>query len=226
MILPEICGDSDIAKHSFYFAADGVYFEQYGKSLALSLKKHAPWANIHVHLFNASETQIGWCKTNHVTCSYEHIDHAMKEIKTYYACVRFIRVPEIFEKTARVISLDADGLAVRPITKERFLSDTDVSKVLWREKHQQSLASSVLYGPDGFRFEYAERLKTNFLRDDYRWFLDQNILDRMIAERQVETFVSRDWGNAKIGKNTLIWSAKGDLKQNPGFQNLLQQYAG
>lgn len=224
MILPNILGHVNISNNSFYFAADSLYFENYGKALVSSLKARAPWAHIHVHLFNPLVDQFDWLTNHNSTYSYEYVDPLLKEIKTYYACVRFIRVPEIFTKEARVISLDADGIAVRPITEEKFISDTNVSKVLWREKHQQSLASSVLYGPDKFRFKYAKRLRQRFLNDDYQWFLDQDIMDEMIATNDVETFTDRDWGNAKIGKKTLIWSAKGDKKNNEEFQKLLQEY--
>jgi hypothetical protein len=46
----------------------------------------------------------------------------------------------------------------------------------------------------------------------------------MIAANEVETFTEKDWGNSKIGKQTLIWSAKGDKKSNEEFQELVQQY--
>jgi hypothetical protein len=224
MILPAIQGQINIEKNSFYFGANHTYLELYGKALCLSLKKYAPWAHIHVHLFNPLSEQLEWLKNLNITCSYEYIDESLEEIKTYYACVRFIRIPEIFSKAARIISLDADGVAVRPITKEKFINDTNFSKVLWREKHQQSLASSVLYGPDKFRFKYANLLKKHFLDDDFKWFLDQNIMDNMIADNKVEIFTEKDWGNSKIGKRTLIWSAKGDKKSNDEFQELVQQY--
>lgn len=224
MILPPIHGQTNISGNIFYFGADNEYLELYGKALCLSLKKFAPWAQVHVHLFNPVVKQLNWLKNHDITCSYEHVEESIDEIKTYYACVRFIRIPEIFCKISRIISLDADGVAVRPITKEKFMIDTNVSKVLWREKHQQSLASSVLYGPDKFRFRYANLLKNHFLEDNYKWFLDQNIMDSMIAAGQVDIFTEKDWGNSKIGKQTLIWSAKGNKKDNDKFQELVQQY--
>jgi hypothetical protein len=175
-------------------------------------------------LFNPTNEQIVWLRNYNITCSYEFIDENIEEIKTYYACVRFIRIPEIFSNNTRIISLDADGIAVRPITKEKFLSDTNVSKVLWREKQKQSLASSIIYGPDDFRFRYADILKQHFLKDNFKWFLDQNVLDQMIKNKEVQIFTERDWGNSKIGKQTLIWSAKGNKKSNNEFQCLISSY--
>lgn len=224
MILPAVKGTVNVKNNSFYFAADSAYFTSYGKSLCLSLKKFAPWANIHVHLFNPTADHLNWLVRDNVTTSYEYIDADLKEIKTYYACVRFIRIPEIFDDAARIISLDADGIAVRPITEEKFLYDTESSKVLWREKQQQSLASSLFFGPDNFRHQYAQELISYFLTDNFNWFLDQNILDYMVTKKIASVYNNRDWGNSKIGKKTLIWSAKGNRKNNEEFQELVQQY--
>jgi hypothetical protein len=224
MILPQISIENKISNDGFYFAADSIYFNLYGMALIKSLKSNATWANIHVHLFNPTPDDIKWLRDNKNTYSFESVNPKISEIKTYYACVRFVRIPEIFSNNTRIISLDADGVAVRPITKEKFLSDTNVSKVLWREKQKQSLASSIIYGPDNFRFRYADILKKHFLTDDFKWFLDQNVLDQMIKNNEVKTFTERDWGNRKIGKNTLIWSAKGDKKLNNEFQYLIRSY--
>jgi lipopolysaccharide biosynthesis glycosyltransferase len=224
MILPKISGQLNITQDSFYFAADSVYLNLYGKALALSLKEHAPWSNIHIHIFNPADEQFIWCDRNNITYSYESVDPTINELRTYYACVRFIRIPEIFNNNCRVISLDCDSIVVKPITKDKFITDTNVSKVLWREKQQMSLASSVFYGTDSFRVAYADKLKPYFENDTFKWFLDQNIMDEMIQRKQVAITVNTDWGNAKVGKQTLIWTSKGDKKFNPAFQQLLQKY--
>jgi lipopolysaccharide biosynthesis glycosyltransferase len=224
MILPKISGQTNITQDSFYFAADTTYLNLYGKALALSLKEHAPWSNIHIHIFNPTPEQLIWCTGNNITFSYEGVDTAINELRTYYACVRFIRIPEIFNSACRIISLDCDGIVVKPITKDKFITDTNTSKVLWREKQQMSLASSVFYGLDNFRVVYADKLKPYFENDTFKWFLDQNIMDEMIRNNEIDITVNTDWGNGKVGKNTLIWTGKGDKKFNPEFQQLLQKY--
>lgn len=224
MILPEINGQKNITQNSFYFAADAGYLNLYGKALALSLKEHAPWANIHIHIFNPTSDQLNWCSNNNITHTYETVDTNINELRTYYACVRFIRIPEIFHNSSRIISLDCDGIAIKTISKEKFLEDTNRSKVLWREKQQMSLASSVFYGPDNFRFNYANKLKPYFENDSYKWFLDQEIMDEMLKQLEVESTTATDWGNPKIGKSTLIWTGKGDKKFNPEFQTILKKY--
>lgn len=224
MIISKIYGDLDVVKDSFYFAADNFYFEKYGKYLFLSLKKHAPWANIHVHLFNPLENQIKWCKEKNGSCSYEFIDTNIHELKTYYACVRFIRIPDIFNKNSRIISLDCDSIAIKDISKDRFIEDTEISKILWREKQQMSLASSVFFGRDSFRFEYSKQLLQYFEKDQYTWFLDQLIMDDMVKNNKVNITLSKDWGNNKIKKTTLIWTGKGSEKTSEKFLDTIESY--
>ena len=224
MKLPPILGQTNISGNSFFFAADAVYFEQFGKSLAKSLRKHASWANIHVHLYNPKDDQIEWCRKNQLTASYEYIPEDCKDLRTYYACVRFIRIPEIFKSDARIISLDCDGIAVSPITKDKFLKDTEKSAVLWRSKNQRVLASSIFFGADNFRVKLAERLTPYFETDSFKWFLDQVVMAEMMHDNEVSIVEFRDWGNPKIGVNTLIWTVKGDQKSDPEFQKLINLY--
>lgn len=224
MKLPPILGQTNISGNSFFFGADSIYFEQFGKSLAKSLRKYAGWANVHIHLFNPTDAQIIWCQKNQFTASYEFVSEDCKDLRTYYACVRFIRIPEIFKSDARIISIDCDGVAIKLISKDKFLKDTEKSAVLWRSKNQTSLASSVFFGVDDFRVKLAKRLIPYFENDSFKWFLDQIIMDEMIREKEVSIVEFRDWGNPKIGVNTLIWTVKGDRKNDPEFQKLITLY--
>lgn len=225
MQLPQIQGDTNIANNSFYFGCDTLYFEEYGKVLANSLKIHAPWANIHCHIFNPTAEQLDWCKTKGMTVSYEHIDTTIREPNTYYACVRFIRVPEIFQATTRVIALDCDSIAIANLPKDRFISDTETTKVFWRTKGNKSLASTVLFGPDEVRSVYANQLRTSFEDDSYKWFLDQDVMDQMISENAFGITTDTTWGTtAPTKKAGLIWTGKGDRKLSKDFQDMLQRY--
>jgi hypothetical protein len=227
MTLPNIFGDINISADSFYFGCDSIYFEKYGISLINSLKKYAPWANIHVHIFDPFLEQIKLCKDKNITCSYEYTSISNTLLTTYYSCIRFIRIPEIFIGTARIISLDCDGVAVKEISKEIFLEFTKISTVLWRDKHQRSLASSVFFGCDDFRIVYAKRLKEYFISDTAEWYLDQNVMDEMVFCNEVNTTNSTIWGNPKSRDDTLIWTGKGDIKNtNEIFkQKVLDNYA-
>lgn len=224
MIIDKIKGDTAKEGNFFYFAADSLYFNNYGKPLAKSLKFYAPWANVHVHLYNPNPEDLTWCCNNGISFTHEDVDTGIKELNTYYACMRFVRIPEIFTLNSRIISLDCDGVVVKPITYEKFIEDTNHSAVLWRAKQQQSLASSVLFGPDKFRYVLAEKIVEHFRNDTFKWFLDQEVMDEMIKRHEVKIIEFRDWGNPKIGKTTLIWTAKGEKKDSSEFQELIAKF--
>jgi hypothetical protein len=225
MILPVIQGDVGISKNSFYFGCDRVYFNTYGKPLINSIKKFAPWANIHAHIFNPLPEQIVYCKNIGISCSYEYVDQTINEINTYYACVRFIRIPEIFNFNTRIISFDCDGIAVKELPQQLFLEETNVSKITWRAKHQRSLASTVFFGPDDFRIRYADKLKSYFEEDKYYWFLDQDVMDIMVKANEIGYTETSTWGNHKMRSDTLIWTGKGDTKFNQNFLDHLKLYS-
>lgn len=225
MKLPHIQGDIGIIKNSFYFGCDSIYFTKYGVALANSLRMHAPWANIHCHIFNPTDEQLNWCSQKNLSVSYEFIDSTIREPHTYYACVRFIRVLEIFEATAKIISLDCDSIAIHPLSEQKFIEDTKSTKVFWRTKGSKSLASTVLFGPDNVRIEYAKRLLTAFEDDSYKWFLDQDIMDEMISKNEFDVTTDVTWGSTSFKKKeALIWTGKGDKKFSKEFQELLEQY--
>ena len=225
MILPQIQGNTGISKNSFYFGCDTVYFEQYGKVLANSLTVHAPWANVHCHIFNPTDQQLTWCRHKDISVSYEYIDNNIREPNTYFACVRFIRIPEIFQPKTRIISLDCDSVAIRTLSENQFITDTKSTKVFWRTKGSRSLASTVIFGPDNIRIEYANRLRLGFDDDSYKWFFDQDILDDMVSKDEFGITTDVTWGSTYLKKkDSCIWTGKGDKKFTEEFQKLLEQY--
>ncbi len=225
MILPTISGNISLSGKFFYFGCDFLYFEEYGKTLANSLKIYAPWATVHCHIFNPTSEQLEWCKLKSISVSYEYIDPEIREAKTYYACVRFIRVPEIFNSSARIISLDCDSVVIADLSENQFDKDTSSTKVFWRTKGGRSLASAVMFGPDNIRNAYADILRKSFEDDSYQWFLDQNVMDQMISENKFGITTDTTWGTAAPHKKKgCIWTGKGDKKFSKEFQDLLEQY--
>jgi hypothetical protein len=106
MILPSLNIPARLTGNFFYFAADSKYFDLYGKALALSLLQHAPWAKVHVHLYNPTDKQLEWCSQKNISYTNELLDVDDKEFNTLCACIRFIRIPEIFDPAAKIISFD------------------------------------------------------------------------------------------------------------------------
>jgi hypothetical protein len=191
--------------------------------LALSLLDRAPWSKIHVHFYNQTIEQKDWCERKNISYSNDIIDRDNPEFRTLCACIRFIRIPEIFEQSARIIAFDCDVIAKNIIPKEKFIEDTKVSKVTLR-KGNRSLASAITFGNDNFRNDFRDRLLKNFEIDNIYWFLDQDVLDEMLQEEKVATMRS-DWGGTKMLDGQMIWTAKGDRKiSRAQYQQLIDYY--
>jgi hypothetical protein len=223
MNISPLDNQTKLSGNCFYFAADNIYFDLYGKALALSLLDRAPWSKIHVHFYNQTIEQKDWCERKNISYSNDIIDRDNPEFRTLCACIRFIRIPEIFEQSARIIAFDCDVIAKNIIPKEKFIEDTKVSKVTLR-KGNRSLASAITFGNDNFRNDFRDRLLKNFEIDNIYWFLDQDVLDEMLQEEKVATMRS-DWGGTKMLDGQMIWTAKGDRKiSRAQYQQLIDYY--
>lgn len=223
MILEDLKIDKKLNGNFFFFAADNVYFDLYGKALALSLLKHAKWANIHIHFYNQTPEQEEWCKRKGVTFTNDIVDRNHPEFRTLCACIRFARIPEIFEDTARILSFDCDVIANNTIPIEKFLEDTNFSKVTLK-KGNRALASTVTFGNDSFRHEFRQRLLHHFSIDNIYWFLDQDLLDELIKENRLGTMFL-EWTGTKMTPSQMIWTAKGERKNSkPQYQALIDRY--
>jgi hypothetical protein len=223
MNISPLDNQAKLSGNCFYFAADNIYFDLYGKALALSLLDRAPWSKIHVHFYNQTIEQKDWCERKNISYSNDIIDRDNPEFRTLCACIRFIRIPEIFEQSARIIAFDCDVIAKNIIPKEKFIEDTKVSKVTLR-KGNRSLASAITFGNDNFRNDFRDRLLKNFEIDNIYWFLDQDVLDEMLQEEKVATMRS-DWGGTKMLDGQMIWTAKGDRKiSRAQYQQLIDYY--
>jgi hypothetical protein len=223
MNISPLDNQAKLSGNCFYFAADNIYFDLYGKALALSLLDRAPWSKIHVHFYNQTIEQKDWCERKNISYSNDIRDRDNPEFRTLCACIRFIRIPEIFEQSARIIAFDCDVIAKNIIPKEKFIEDTKVSKVTLR-KGNRSLASAITFGNDNFRNDFRDRLLKNFEIDNIYWFLDQDVLDEMLQEEKVATMRS-DWGGTKMLDGQMIWTAKGDRKiSRAQYQQLIDYY--
>lgn len=215
MLLPPLQKGTKLPSKGFYFGCDNTYFELYGKALALSISKYAPWANVHVHLFNPDSNQLEWCnRQNNITYSWEDIENISDEIKaTYFACVRFIRIPQIFQHDVALISFDCDMLMNNTVNEDFFDNQTQSSKVTCKPKNGDSLASSIIFGIDNFREEYSNLLLEEFKKNNIYWFLDQHILDMLVSKNKVDT-MGFEWTGLKMNKDELMWTAKGNKKNS------------
>lgn len=221
-----IQGDTNIDKHSFYCSSDSGYFNEWTKLLIASAKKHVPWANFHVHIFDPVESDFTWCKENEVTISHENTPPQytsnIETKKGYWVNARFYRIPEIFKPEAIVCAIDSDSLFYKNMSQDEFVRKCSKSWVTVREKGTGSVGSGVNFGLDEFRNTFRNILEPS-IEKDFKWYLDQEILDKCIAESKVNTF-GMSFSDYNCRPESYIWTGKGTRKYKHKFAELANTY--
>ena len=84
--------------------------------------------------------------------------------RAYWSNMRWVRAAETFDPDTPVISIDADSIMVRDLSKDQFFKDLEHSWVPTAPKRDQlSLASAVGYG-----FDNARKIYTDMMLDIYK----------------------------------------------------------
>lgn len=145
--------------------------------------------------------------------------------KTYYACMRFVRLAEIVIEPQRFLEIDIDGL-VRSNFPTTF-DDDRYDFYLYEKSKGGHLAGAILYTekPQALEFiqELARTIRAEIERDNIYWFLDQHSLDAVIPRfrRGLLPISYIDW---HMAPDSAIWSAKGKRKELEVFQKELEKY--
>ena len=144
--------------------------------------------------------------------------------KTYYACMRFVRLAEIVKTPQRFLEIDIDGL-VRGTFADHFTDGCDFH--LYQKEKGGHLAGAILYNDTdralSFIKELAQVIRAEIERDNIYWFLDQHSLDAVIVkyQRGLLPISYVDW---HMQPNSAIWSAKGRRKELEVFKREQQKY--
>ena len=214
-----------IDKKGFYCSSDTVYFNNWTKLFILSAKQYAPWAHIHVHIFDSIESDYDWCKKNNISISSEvtpsQYSDNIETKKGYWVNARFIRLPELYVDTTPVISIDSDSLLIQPLSEYQFDQDLARSWVTVRGAEDLSLGSAVGVGADNVRHIYREKLLEH--KDNLRWFLDQETLDSMLKNNLIGKMNTR-YSDFKYNNESYIWTGKGNRKFKKTFMRLAEEY--
>ena len=214
-----------IDKKGFYCPSDTVYFNNWTKLFILSAKQYAPWAHIHVHIFDSIESDYDWCNKNNISISSEvtpsqYCDN-IETKKGYWVNTRFIRLPELYFDTTPVIAIDSDSLLIQPLSEYQFDQDLAHSWVTVRGVEDLSLGSAVGFGLDNVRHIYREKLLEH--SNNLRWFLDQEILDGMLKDSLIGK-MNIKYSDFKYNNESYIWSGKGNRKFKKTFMALAEEY--
>lgn len=204
-------------------------------ALARSLDEHAPGHHLLVHLINpdaASLARLQACAGSlrglhlHVSTEKVRVPPAASKA-AYYASARFLRMAELLEarEPVPVLALDADALAVGPLTLD--FSDKPETEICLRRRRSADLDSRHLEVAAGavwarptprarsFMRAVADELHEAFATGGAQWFIDQAVLARHVdaatAQTKVRNIKSKfaDWN---FGADAVFWMGKGDRK--------------
>lgn len=222
--------DKKIDRDGFMLAADTRYFTDWSKTLYHSIRKHAPWAHVHFHLFDPTDQDLAWLASH--DCSYtcestpENYcqDHTTKVL--YWAAVRYIRVTDIYQDHTRVINLDVDSIMVNDLSYDQFVKDLSHTWVPVAKKRETlSLCSAIGFAPDQGRYHVRNKLETVYKNSRLTWALDQRLCDELLDEGKIQPQDLR-YTNFKFDPAAVIWTGKGDRVFKKTFQDKLEFYRG
>lgn len=156
--------------------------------------------------------------------------------KTYYACMRFVRLAELLDRPRRLLEIDIDGI-VRSSFATRFDNDADHDIYIYEKSKRDKitgqlrvtghLAGSILFTDKSSSMRFAQDLgteiKAEIENDNLYWFLDQDSLDRVIVNyrKGILPLSYIDW---HMNPASAIWTAKGRRKDLAVFQRELDRY--
>lgn len=214
-----------IKKKGFYCPSDTGYFNTWTKLFIASAKKHAPWAHIHVHIFDPVPGDFEWCKQHNISISseitpVEYCD-SIDTKKDFWVNARFVRLTEIYEDNVPVIAIDSDSLFKNDLFESAFDADMHTSWVTVRGDDNASLGSAVGFGLDNFRNQYRDKLMHHW--GTFKWFLDQIILDEMLLANNVRAMDLR-YSDFNSQDKSYIWTGKGSRKFKKRFAALADVY--
>lgn len=144
--------------------------------------------------------------------------------KTYYACVRFVRLAELITQPRPFLAIDVDGVVRAPFRHE-FADGRDF---YLHTKDKGGHLAGVLLGTanPGCR-EFLQRLshdiREEFDQDRMYWFLDQYCLDRLVDQYN-KGYLPLSYIDWYMKPDSAIWSAKGKRKYLDVFTRELQRY--
>ena len=217
-----------IDQPGFMIASDSNYFNQWAKTLFLSMQSHAPWAHVHFHLFDPTAEDLNWigkrdCSVTVETIPVEHLG-TNEERVMYLAAARYMRVREIYTDNTVLINQDADSIMVRDLPKDEFLKSLEHSWVPTAPKREQlSLCSAFGVGPDNTRHIICDRYSSVYGTPDWIFAYDQRVMDQMIAANEI-TAMDLRYTDFKFSDSSYIWTGKGDRVYKNQFKQEQAKY--
>lgn len=144
--------------------------------------------------------------------------------KTYFACMRFVRLAEMLDSPREFLAIDVDGL-VRSNFNYRLEEGRDF--FLYQKEKGGHLAGAILGTERTGSLRFIQQLAADIRReieaDNIYWFLDQNCLDA-IVDQYKKGLLPINYIDWHMEPASAIWSAKGKRKFRDIFQRELDRY--
>jgi len=192
--------------------------------------------NVHLHVVNPEKGDWGFMRTIRtyastrvnrdidITLSSEDTELSnlsAENLRTYYACNRFLVAPELMSRAAGRLSLmitDIDCVFMKHVDQPEeqlgiFFREPLPGTVGWEAEGSRVAAGAVYChsSAEDFMTSVARRIR----QYEYHWFLDQYALNVTYNEQKdkysCKAFDSQfmDW---EFKEGTTIWTGKGDRK--------------
>lgn len=216
-----------IDRKGFYCASDSVYFRLHSQALFNSIRTHAPWAHCHAHIWDCEPQDRIWCEQMGVSLTESQTprEHKTQEQRRgYWVCARFDLIPELYQDDVPVIALDADSIVRKDITEVQY--DLDMKHSWSANKEYMNLPFKAQGSSVGMAAHHPARHQLRQKLQDHqpwRWQLDQELLDQMVAQGLMSTMTMR-YGDYKMRQENPVWSGKGGRKEQPWFKQLQEHY--
>jgi hypothetical protein len=143
--------------------------------------------------------------------------------KTYYACVRFIRLAEITDQNSKFLAIDIDGI-VRGNFDYEFSDSRDF--YLHEKEKGGHLAGAILLNSQNgrqFMLQLANVIQCELEQDNIYWFLDQWALDKIVNDYN-KGYLPLNYIDWYMKPESAIWSAKGKRKDLAVFKQEQKKY--
>ncbi len=230
--------DNEPQKETILVSADTIYFQKYFPSLCFSISKLKN-KNLHLHIINPRENDFqDYEKLKHqfhsqsdsfCSMSYEKtkIENFKQNIKTYYACNRFLIIKDFNIKKCLIVDIDSIFLNNFEYPKE------DIG-LFFREEFKDNFKLNISAGIFYFSEEAKDFIDYNYAilstinKSGWWWFMDQFSLfmayERYKDKLNFYTF-NKNFMNFDNTTELIMYSAKGTNKESEDYKKLMQKYS-
>jgi len=217
-ILGSVFGDKSQEKNNIFLACDNIFYHRFAINCAKTIRYFSPYLHIHIHVVNHEGYLY---QDNKITYSFEKFPKLPEHPSTrYYASVRLLRSSELFDQDQRVMIIDVDSLALKPIQEHEYIDQTSKLSQLVRKGGRWN-NSMICLGlgkeADEFKKSIREKLLEIPITTWDGWY-DQDCIDKIRHLHNIQP-ISLSWLNFTLKKNnSYFYSGKGERKENDKFK--------